>query len=144
MNVDKIIQELTKLVKKAEKNDESPVAAIIVENGKIIAKAYNKRNKSHKTIDHAEIIAITKANKKIKNWRANKCTMYVTLEPCEMCKTVIKESRIEKVYYFLERNQEKKQYKKTEFNNINKMQKNVENFTNEYLNIMKKFWQNKR
>lgn len=144
MNADKIIQELTKLVKKAEKNDESPVAAIIVENGKIVAKAYNKRNKSHRTIDHAEIIAITKANKKIKNWRTNKCTMYVTLEPCEMCKTVIKESRIEKVYYFLERNQEKKQYKKTEFNNINKMQKNVENFTNEYLNIMKKFWQNKR
>ncbi len=142
--MDKIIKELNKLINKAIKNNESPVAAVIVQNNKIIAKGYNKRNKSNITTDHAEIIAITKANKKLKDWRANKCTMYVTLEPCEMCKSVIKESRIENVYYFLARNPEKKQYKGTQISLFNSTKESDKNFVENYKKIIKNFWQNKR
>ena len=85
---------------KAEKIDEIPVGAVIVDqNGLIIGKGFNKREKLNQTIGHAEIEAIRKANKKINNWRLLNCTMYVTLEPCEMCKKVIKEAKIEKVVY---------------------------------------------
>ncbi len=142
--MDKIINELNKLLIKAIKNNEAPVAAIITCNGKIIAKAYNKRNKSHITTDHAEIIAITKANKKLKNWRANNCTLYISLEPCDMCKSVIKESRIDKVYYFLTRSPEKKQYKGTEFIAIDDTPDVITEFNKNYLKMIKKFWENKR
>ena len=139
-----IIKKLEKMWIKAAKKNESPVAAIIVYNNKIIAKAYNKRNKSNKTIDHAEIIAINKANKKIKNWRLNKCTLYCTLEPCEMCTTVIKESRIEEVYYIMKRNPLKKQYNKTKFNNLIDSNKEFDKLTQNYKKLMKNFWENKR
>ena len=142
--MEKIIKELNKLVNKALKYDESPVAALIVHNNKIIAKAYNKRNRSNITTDHAEIIAITKANKKLKNWRTNKCTMYITLEPCEMCKSVIKESRIENVYYFLPRNPDKKQYKGTKINLIEENEEIIKEFNNNYKKIIRNFWENKR
>ena len=142
--MEKIIKELNKLLKEAIKQNESPVAAVITYNGKIIAKAFNKRNKSNLTIDHAEIIAITKANKKLKNWRTNNCTLYVTLEPCEMCKSVIKESRIDNVYYFLPRNPEKKQYKGSKFYPMDNLNIAVKEFNNNYIRIMKKFWENKR
>ena len=141
---EKILWELDKLLKKSLKHNECPIAAIITKDNKIIAKAYNKRNKSNKTIDHAEIIVITKANKKLKSWRLNKCTLYITLEPCEMCRTVIKESRITNVYYFLSRNPEKKQYKKTNFKNLSFENSQFLKFTNNYQKIMKKFWENKR
>ena len=74
-----IIRELTKLIEKAVKKDESPIGAIIMYNNKIIAKAYNNRNKTNNTLGHAEIIAIKKANKRLKSWRLNKCTLYVSL-----------------------------------------------------------------
>lgn len=139
-----IITELNKLIKKAIKHNESPIAAIIVQNNKIIAKAYNKRNKSNITTDHAEIIAINHANKKLKNWRTNNCTMYITLEPCEMCKSVIKESRIENVYYFLPRNPEKKQYKGTKMANTDNSLEINKKFVDNYKKIMHNFWENKR
>ncbi len=142
--MEKIIHELNKLINKAIKNNESPVAAIIVHNNKIIAKAYNQRNKSNITTDHAEIIAIHKANRRLKSWRTNKCTMYVTLEPCEMCKSVIKESRIENVYYFLPRNSEKKQYKGTKILSIDNTIETTEKFIRNYKKIMHEFWENKR
>ena len=88
-----------KQAQKAFKKNEIPVGCIIVKNNKIIAKAYNKKEKNNKTIDHAEIIAITKANKKIKNWRLDNCIMYVTMEPCMMCCGAIEQSRIKKVIY---------------------------------------------
>ncbi len=144
MDTKLIIIELYKLLKKSKKQDETPVAALIVHKNKIIAKACNSRNKTNKTIDHAEIIAIIKANKKLKNWRISNCTLYVTLEPCEMCKTVIKESRIDKVYYFLPRYKEKKQYNKTDFLCMNTDNNLVEKFNIEYKKIIKNFWQNKR
>lgn len=87
--------------KKAYKKGEIPVGCIIVDehDGKILAKAHNLRDNTNITVNHAEIIAIIKANKVIKNWRLVNCIMYSTLKPCEMCMEVIKSSKIKKVIY---------------------------------------------
>lgn len=85
--------------KKAYKNGDVPVGAIIVLNGIVISKAYNKKNKKNNAIMHAEIIAIEKACKKLKTWYLNECTLYVTLEPCLMCCGAVLQSRINKVVY---------------------------------------------
>lgn len=82
---------------KAYKIDEIPVGAVIVKNGKVISKGYNMKEKYNDPTMHAEIIAIRKACKKIKDWRLNGCTLYVTMEPCEMCLNVILESRIKDI-----------------------------------------------
>lgn len=138
---EKYINELINLSKKSLKKSEVPIAALIIdENGKIISKAYNTRNIKQQTINHAEILAITKANKKLKSWRLNKCTLYVTIEPCDMCKSVIKESRIQNVYYLLPRLPEKNQYNKTIFNKIKDMSEKED----KYQEIINKFWKNKR
>ena len=84
--------------KKAFKKEETPVGCVIVKNNKIISKAHNKKNKTNRIIDHSEIIAITKANKKLKNWRLEGCDLYVTLEPCPMCASAIEQARINNVY----------------------------------------------
>lgn len=83
---------------KAYKRGEVPVGAVIVKNDKIIAKAFNIKEKSNCAINHAEIIAIKKASKRLKNWRLEDCDLYVTLEPCPMCASAIKQSRIKNVY----------------------------------------------
>lgn len=82
--------------------DEVPVGAVIVRNEKILARAHNLKNKSNSSLAHAEILAINKASKKIQNWRLNDCDIYVTLEPCPMCASAIKQSRIKNIYYGLE------------------------------------------
>ena len=87
-----------KEARKAYKHNEVPVGAIIVSNGKIIAKGNNQRENSGDVTKHAELIAIRKASKKKKDWRLNDCTMYVTLFPCPMCASAIKQSRIRNVY----------------------------------------------
>ena len=84
---------------KAFKINEVPVGAVVVKNNKIIAKAYNRREKTKNVINHAEIIAITKACKKLKNWRLDNCEIYITMEPCMMCSGVIQQSRIKKIIY---------------------------------------------
>lgn len=134
--MEKYLKTLIKLSLIASKKGEMPVAAIIVRNNKIIAKAYNTRNSKQQTINHAEILAIQKANKKINNWRLNDCEMYVTLEPCSMCKNVIKESRLLKLFYLLPRNDEKYQYDKTKFVHY----KEDVNFQKKYSEIISKFW----
>ena len=88
-----------KEAKKAYKYEEVPVGAVIVKNNKIIAKAYNKKEKTRNVTKHAEIIAISKACKKIKNWRLEDCEIYVTMEPCMMCSGAIEQSRIKKIVY---------------------------------------------
>lgn len=138
---EKYINELINLSKKSLKKSEVPIAALIIdEKGKIISKANNTRNIKQQTINHAEILAITKANKKLKSWRLNKCTLYVTIEPCDMCKSVIKESRIQNVYYLLPRLPEKNQYNKTIFNKLKDMSEKED----KYQEIINKFWKNKR
>jgi len=88
-----------KQAKKALKYNEVPVGAIIVKNNKIISKAFNKKEQKHDVTKHAEIIAISKACKKIKNWRLDDCEIYVTMEPCMMCSGAIEQSRIKKIIY---------------------------------------------
>ena len=88
-----------KEAKKALKHNEVPVGAVVVKDNKIIAKAYNKREKTNDVTKHAEIIAISKACKKLKNWRLEDCTIYITMEPCMMCCGAIEQSRISKIVY---------------------------------------------
>lgn len=76
-----------------------PVGAIIVRNGEIISSAVNEREKEKIAINHAEILAILRANKKLKSWRLKDCEMYVTLEPCPMCASAIIQARIKAVYF---------------------------------------------
>lgn len=87
-------------LKQAEKAlaiGEVPIGAVIVENGRIIGRGYNRRNTDHTTLAHAEITAIRKANKKVGDWRLEGCTLYVTLEPCQMCAGALVQSRIDRV-----------------------------------------------
>ena len=93
------IKEALKEAKKAYSIGEIPVGCVIVYNDKIIARGYNKREKNQQAIDHAEIIAIRKASKKIGSWRLDDCKMYITLEPCVMCSGAIIQSRIKEVIY---------------------------------------------
>ena len=87
-----------KEAKKAYDELEIPVGAIIVKGGKVIARAYNEKEKKQDSTKHAEILAIQKAAKKLKSWRLYDCDMYVTLEPCSMCAGALIQSRIHKVY----------------------------------------------
>ena len=84
---------------KAKKHGEVPIGAVIVKDDKIIAKAYNKRERKKNALYHAEILAINKACKKLKSWRLDNATIYVTLEPCPMCAGAISNARIKKLIY---------------------------------------------
>lgn len=84
--------------KKALNIDEVPIGAVIVKNDKVIAKAHNLKEYYQCAIKHAEIIAIESASKKFNNWRLEDCELYVTVEPCPMCASAIKQARITKVY----------------------------------------------
>ena len=95
---EKFMKEALKEAKKAYDKLEVPVGAIIVKDGKIIARAHNLKETKFDTTNHAEIIAIQKASKKLKSWRLLDCEMYVTLEPCSMCAGAIINSRIKKIY----------------------------------------------
>ena len=92
------MNEALKEAQKAYKKEEVPVGAIIVKNGKIIARAHNIKETKKNAVGHAEILAIEKACKKLKAWRLLDCEMYVTLEPCSMCAGALINSRIKKVY----------------------------------------------
>ena len=83
--------------KKAAALDEVPIGCVIVQDGKIIARGYNRRNTDKNTLAHAELAAIRKASKKTGDWRLEDCTMYVTLEPCQMCAGAIVQSRLKRV-----------------------------------------------
>lgn len=84
--------------KKAFDKEEVPVGAVIVQNGKVIAKAHNLKETKNDTTRHAEILAIQKASKKLKKWRLTDCEMYVTLEPCSMCAGALINCRLKKLY----------------------------------------------
>ncbi len=95
---EKFMKEALKEAKKAYNKLEVPVGAVIVKDGKIIARAHNQKETKLDTTNHAEILAIQKASKKLNSWRLIDCEMYVTLEPCSMCAGAILNSRIKKVY----------------------------------------------
>ncbi len=84
---------------KAQNKQEVPVGAVIIKDGKVIAKAHNQRESTQIATAHAELLAIEKACKKLKSWRLEKCVMYVTLEPCAMCSGAAILSRLEGIVY---------------------------------------------
>ena len=95
---EKFMKEALKEAEKAYKKLEVPVGAVIVKDGKIIARGHNQKETKTDTTKHAEMIAIQKASKKLKSWRLIDCEMYITLEPCTMCAGAIINSRIKKIY----------------------------------------------
>lgn len=94
---EKYMRQAIVQAKKAEKINEVPIGCVIVHEGKVIAKGYNRRNKDKSTLSHAEITAIKKASKILGDWRLEECTLYVTLEPCQMCAGAIVQARIPRV-----------------------------------------------
>ena len=91
------MKEAIRQAKKAEALEEVPIGCVIVYQGKIIGRGYNRRMADKTVLAHAEIIAMRKACKKMGDWRLEDCTMYVTLEPCQMCAGAIVQSRMKKV-----------------------------------------------
>ena len=94
---EKFMREAIRQAKKAEALMEVPIGCVIVCRDKIIARGYNRRNTDKNTLSHAELNAIRKASKKLGDWRLEGCTMYVTLEPCQMCAGALVQSRIDEV-----------------------------------------------
>lgn len=134
----KYIDEIMKLSLKSLKCNDVPVGAIIVKNGKIVSKGYNKREKNKLTINHAEIVAISKANKKMNSYFLYGCDLYVTLKPCEMCQKVINNARINNVFYILDKPSNKHEYSKTKY--IYQQSENDD----KYRKILQKFFNNLR
>ncbi|MBE6015813.1 MAG: nucleoside deaminase [Lachnospiraceae bacterium] len=98
MNQDeKFMKEAIKQARKAYALEEVPIGCVIVQNNRIIARAYNRRNTDKCTLSHAELTAIKKAAKKCGDWRLEDCTIYITLEPCQMCAGAIVQARIPRV-----------------------------------------------
>ena len=93
----KFMKEAVKQAQNAVKLCEVPIGCFIVKDGKIIARGYNRRNTDHSTLSHAEIKAIRKASSVLHDWRLEGCTLYVTLEPCQMCAGAIVQARIPRV-----------------------------------------------
>ena len=118
-----------------------PIGAVIVKNGEILVKSHNTRENNHQIIGHAEINAILEASKLLKRWNLSDCELYVTLKPCSMCEEVIKQSRISKVVYLLEKLDYKKEYSKTIFkkSDINSIESEQM-----YNTLLSSFFQEKR
>ena len=91
---EQFMKEAIRQAKKAYLLEEVPIGCVIVHEGKIIARGYNRRNTDRNTLSHAELIAIRKAAKKLGDWRLEECTMYVTLEPCQMCAGAMMQARL--------------------------------------------------
>ncbi len=111
--MEKYIEALLAETKIAEIEKEVPIGAIIVKDGEIVAKSHNSRIKEGSVINHAEINAILLAEKVLGDWRLTGCDMYVTVEPCNMCMSIIREARIDNVFYLIKRQSYKHQYSKT-------------------------------
>ena len=95
----RFMREALKQAKKAYKLGEVPIGCVIVREGEIIARGYNKRNYKKNSLAHAEILAIDKACKKTGDWRLEECTMYITLEPCPMCAGAAVNSRLDEIVF---------------------------------------------
>lgn len=123
-------------------HDDVPVGAVIVRNGEIIAKAHNTREKDCDILGHAEINAIKMAAKKLKTWNLNDCELYVTLKPCSMCFEVIKQAKIQNIFYILDKLDYKKEYNKSKMCklSVNKTQ----NYEQMYSKMLSNFFKEKR
>lgn len=94
---ERYMREAIRQARKAWKLQEVPIGCVIVKDGKIIARGYNRRNTDKNTLAHAELQAIRKASRAVGDWRLEDCTMYITLEPCQMCAGAIVQARIPRV-----------------------------------------------
>lgn len=133
---------LTKIIELSKKSLESgdvPIGAIIVKDGEIIGEGYNTREKNNDVMGHAEINAIKDASKNLNNWNLQGSVMYVTLKPCSMCLGVIRESRVDFVYYLLDKPEKKFEYSRTAIHNFDD-----ENAKEEYLGILQDFFKKLR
>ena len=132
---------------KAFKEDEVPVGCVIVKDGKIIARAHNKKEKKNSAIFHAEIECILKATKKLNNWNLKGCDMYISLEPCMMCAGAIVNSRIDNVYFGCKDPKGGalvSNIKLIDIKSINHYPNIEELYTEECSDILKEFFKNKR
>ena len=130
---------LYKLAYKSFKNNEVPVGSIVIYNGKIIGKGCNDRQKQNYVCGHAEINAINEAEHYMNDWRLNDCILISTLMPCEMCKSVIKESRISKVYYIIDQsNHEQEIPENYEYSDVS------DDYYNKLLDLLNQFFKNLR
>ena len=133
---------LTKIIELSKKSLESgdvPIGAIIVKDGKIIGEGYNTREKNNDVMGHAEINAIKDASKNLNSWNLQGSVMYVTLKPCSTCLSVIRESRVDFVYYLLDKPEKKFEYSRTAIHNFDD-----ENAKEEYLGILQDFFKKLR
>ena len=139
---DKIFDELYSKVLESLNSDEIPVGAVIFDDlGNIISSAGNTRQTAHYVLGHAEINAIIKAEKEINDWRLDGYSMLVNLEPCDMCSTIIKECRLDQVYYLIPSNNSKSSVK------INKIKLDDEKYkesVDKYKDILSTYFKNKR
>lgn len=94
---EKYMREAIRQAEKAYRLDDTPIGCVIVHDGKIIGRGYNRRNTDKNPLAHAELSAIKKASRKLGDWRLEECTLYVTLEPCQMCAGAIVQSRVTRV-----------------------------------------------
>lgn len=112
------LSKIIELSKKSLKSNDVPIGAIIVKDGEIIGEGFNTREKDQDIMGHAEINAIKDASAKLNNWNLQGSIMYVTLKPCSMCLSVIQESRIDFVYYLLDKPENKFEYSRTAIHNF--------------------------
>lgn len=136
------MKEALDMAKISNNNDDFPVGAVLVKDNEIIAKGYNTREIDNNILGHAEINCIINASKILKSWKLQDCDIYVTLKPCSMCEEVIKQSRINNVFYLVEKPSSKKEYYKTNFTNVGFIVKKEE--SEEYLKLLNNFFKNKR
>lgn len=116
--MEKYIKLLYKLARKAARNGDVPVSAIILKNDKIIATGYNNRQKKSVVLGHAEVNAIIKAERKLGDFRLNDCILLTTLKPCKMCQSIIEAARIKEIYYILDQ-KSVESYQKANFKQLN-------------------------
>lgn len=124
---------------KSLENNDVPVGAVIVKDGQVLAFGYNTREKDQNVLGHAEINAILEAQTVLKNWNLSGCDLYVTLVPCSMCIEIIKQSRIDNIYYLLDKPTFKREFYKTKLQKINDT-----NYENKYAEILSNFFKKLR
>lgn len=133
------LSKIIELSKLSLKSGDVPIGAIIVKDGKIIGEGFNTREKDQDIMGHAEINAIKDASSKLNNWNLQGTVMYVTLKPCSMCLSVIQESRIDFVYYLLDKPENKFEYSRTAIHNFDDSPAKEE-----YMKILKDFFKKLR
>lgn len=124
---------------KSLENNDVPVGAVIVKDGNVLVFGYNTREKDQNVLGHAEINAILEAQKILNNWNLSGCDLYVTLVPCSMCLEIIKQSRIDTIYYLLDKPASKKEFYKTRMQKINDA-----SYENKYADILSDFFKKLR